>query len=244
MRYAAERTAKVGIKNMIELESVTKTYTLGQQRIVAVNNVSLSIDLGEFVAIMGKSGCGKTTLLSLLGGLDRPDRGHIWVDGRDVTQLDDAELTRYRRDQVGIVFQFFNLIPILTVSENVALPHTLQGRPEREVQARAEELLNDVDLWQRRNHYPHEISGGEMQRVAIARALINRPHLVLADEPTGNLDSRTGHQVMEMMAQLSQRHNTTFVLATHSREAASFAIRKLFMRDGSLSSEETTPLET
>jgi ABC-type lipoprotein export system ATPase subunit len=244
MLYAAERTAKVEIENMIELESVTKTYTLGQQRIVAVNDVSLTIEPGEFVAIMGKSGCGKTTLLSLLGGLDRPDRGHIWVDGQDVTQLSDVELTRYRRDQVGIVFQFFNLIPILTVLENVALPFTLQGRPEREVQARAEELLKDVDLWQRRNHYPHEISGGEMQRVAIARALINRPHLVLADEPTGNLDSRTGHQVMEMMSQLSQRHNTTFVLATHSSEAASFASRKLLMRDGSLSFEEAAREET
>jgi len=244
MLYEAKRSAKVERKNMIELESVTKSYTLGQQRIVAVNDVSLSIELGEFLAIMGKSGCGKTTLLSLIGGLDRPDRGHIWVDGQDVTQLPDVELTNYRRDQVGIVFQFFNLIPILTVSENVALPYTLQGRPEREVQARTEELLRDVDLWQRRNHYPHEISGGEMQRVAIARALINGPHIILADEPTGNLDSRTGHQVMEMMAQLSQRHNTTFILATHSSEAASFASRKLLMRDGSLSSTEEIQEET
>ncbi len=219
---------------MIKLQSLTKTYTLGQQQIVAVNDVSLTIKPGEFVAIMGKSGCGKTTLLSLIGGLDRPDSGRIWVNGQDITHLPDPELTRYRRDQVGIVFQFFNLIPILTVSENVALPYTLQGRPEREVQARVKELLSDVDLWERRNHYPHEISGGEMQRVAVARALINRPHLVLADEPTGNLDSRTGHQVTSMMAELSERHRTTFILATHSSEAASYASRKLVMRDGSL----------
>jgi putative ABC transport system ATP-binding protein len=231
-------------EKMIKLESVTKTYALGQQRIVAVDDVSLAIEPGEFVAIMGKSGCGKTTLLSLIGGLDRPDKGHIWVEGKDITQLPDLKLTRYRRDQVGIVFQFFNLIPILTVSENVALPYMLQGRPEREVQSRVEELLEDVDLWERRDHYPHEISGGEMQRVAIARALINRPGLVLADEPTGNLDSRTGRQVMEVMAELSDRHRTTFVLATHSREAASYANRKLQMRDGSLSSEEEATGET
>jgi putative ABC transport system ATP-binding protein len=229
---------------MIKLDSVTKTYTLGKQRIVAVNDVSLSIEQGEFVAIMGKSGCGKTTLLSLVGGLDRPEKGHIWVEGKDITQLPDFELTRYRRDQVGIVFQFFNLIPILTVFENVALPYTLQGRPEREVQARVEELLDDVELRERLNHYPHEISGGEMQRVAIARALINRPRVVLADEPTGNLDSRTGRQVMEVMAELSERHGTTFVLMTHSREAASYASRKILMRDGSLSSVETASQET
>ena len=244
MLYAAKRTGEVERNKMIELESVTKTYTLGQQRIVAVNEVSLTIERGEFVAVMGKSGCGKTTLLSLIGGLDRPDSGHIWVEGEDITQLPDLKLTRYRRDQVGIVFQFFNLIPILTVAENVALPYMLQGRPEREVQARVKELLEDVDLWERRDHYPHEISGGEMQRVAIARALINRPRLVLADEPTGNLDSRTGRQVMEVLAELSERHRTTFVLATHSREAATFASRKMHMRDGSLRSEEAAPQET
>ena len=229
---------------MIELDSVTKTYTLGQQRIKAVDNVSLTIQPGEFVAIMGKSGCGKTTLLGLIGGLDRPDSGSIRVNGTEISQLAETELTRYRRDQVGIIFQFFNLIPILTVAENVALPFSLQGKSEKETQARVKELLNDVDLVERQTHYPHEISGGEMQRVAIARALINQPQLVLADEPTGNLDSRTGHQVMETMARLSEQHRTTFVLATHSSEAASYATRKLQMRDGSLSSEEESKQET
>jgi ABC-type lipoprotein export system ATPase subunit len=223
---------------LIDLKAVTKIYTLGQQRIVAVNGVSLSIQPGEFVAIMGRSGCGKTTLLSLIGGLDRPDSGRINVNGQEITQLADPELTRYRRDQVGIVFQFFNLIPILTVAENVALPHSLQGRPDKEIEDRVRELLSDVDLLERRDHYPHEISGGEMQRVAIARALINQPQLVLADEPTGNLDSRTGHQVMEIMAELSNRHQTTFILATHSAEAASYASRKLAMWDGAISSWE------
>jgi ABC-type lipoprotein export system ATPase subunit len=220
---------------MIELDSVIKTYTLGQQRIKAVDNVSLTIQPGEFVAIMGKSGCGKTTLLGLIGGLDRPDSGTISVNGKEISQLADTELTRYRRDQVGIIFQFFNLIPILTVAENVALPYSLQGKSEKEIQARVQELLSDVDLMERQKHYPHEISGGEMQRVAIARALINQPQLVLADEPTGNLDSRTGHQVMETMARLSDRHHTTFILATHSSEAATYATRKLHMRDGTLS---------
>jgi putative ABC transport system ATP-binding protein len=223
---------------MIELDSVSKTYTLGQQRIKAVDNVSLTIQPGEFVAIMGKSGCGKTTLLGLMGGLDRPDSGRISVDGKEISRLADAYLTRYRRDQVGIIFQFFNLIPILTVAENVALPYSLQGKSEKEVQSRVQELLSAVNLVDRQTHYPHEISGGEMQRVAIARALINEPQLVLADEPTGNLDSRTGHQVMETMARLSEQHRTTFVLATHSSEAASYATRTLQMRDGSLSSKE------
>jgi ABC-type lipoprotein export system ATPase subunit len=223
---------------MIELDSVTKTYTLGQQRIKAVDNVSLTIQPGEFAAIMGKSGCGKTTLLGLIGGLDRPDHGRISVNGEEISQLADTELTRYRRDQVGIIFQFFNLLPILTVAENVALPYSLQGKSEREIQARVQELLSDVDLVERQSHYPHEISGGEMQRVAIARALVNQPQLVLADEPTGNLDSRTGHQVMETMARLSEQRRTTFVLATHSSEAASYASSKLYMRDGTLSSEE------
>jgi len=224
---------------MIELESVTKTYTSGQQRIKAVDNVSLRMETGEFVAVMGKSGCGKTTLLGLIGGLDRPDTGFIRVKGQEITQLAEADLTRYRRDLVGIVFQFFNLIPILTVAENVALPHSLQGKPEREIEARVQALLSDVDLLDRLNHYPHEISGGELQRVAIARALINKPQLVLADEPTGNLDSRTGQQVMETMARLSERHHTTFILATHSNEAASYASRKLHMRDGTLSPAES-----
>jgi ABC-type lipoprotein export system ATPase subunit len=229
---------------MIELDSVTKTYTLGKQRIKAVDNVSLTIQPGEFVAIMGRSGCGKTTLLGLIGGLDRPDSGSIRVNGAEISQLADTELTRYRRDQVGIIFQFFNLIPILTVAENVALPFSLQGKSEREIQARVQELLSDVDLVERQAHYPHEISGGEMQRVAIARALINQPQLVLADEPTGNLDSRTGHQVIKTMARLSEQHRTTFVLATHSREAASYATRTLHMRDGSLSSPEAARQET
>ncbi|MFP3870416.1 MAG: ABC transporter ATP-binding protein [Syntrophobacteria bacterium] len=222
---------------MIELEALTKTYILGRHRIVAVDNVSLTISAGEFVVIMGKSGCGKTTLLSLIGGLDRPDHGHIRVNGMEINRLADAELTRYRRDQVGIVFQFFNLIPVLSVAENVALPCTLQGRGNRQVLERVGTLLREVDLWECRDRYPHEISGGEMQRVAIARALINKPKLVLADEPTGNLDSSTGDQILELMAGLRKRYQTTFVFATHSREAAAYASRRLLMRDGSLKPE-------
>ena len=226
---------------MIELENVTKTYVLGQERIVAVDNLTLTVQAGEFVAVLGKSGCGKTTLISLVGGLDRPDRGRIRVNGQDITRLEDAELTRYRREQVGIVFQFFNLIPILTVAENVALPCLLRSRPEREVQARVEDLLTAVGLWNRRHHYPHEISGGEMQRVAIARALVNGPQLILADEPTGNLDSRTGREVLELMAELRLRQQVTVILATHSSEAAAHADRRLTMRDGSLISSGATP---
>ena len=219
---------------MIVLEDLTKTYLLGEQRILAVNNLRLTVRSGEFVAVMGKSGCGKTTLLSLIGGLDRPDSGSVLVNGQDITRLGDAELTRYRRDQVGIVFQFFNLIPILTVSENVALPCLLQAQPEQEIRSRVEHLLTEAGLWNRRNHYPHEISGGEMQRAAIARALVNRPRLILADEPTGNLDSRTGREILHLLGELRKRHQITVVLATHSLEAASGADRRLIMRDGSL----------
>jgi putative ABC transport system ATP-binding protein len=226
---------------MIVLEDVTKTYILGEERIVAINNLHLTVGSGEFVAVMGKSGCGKTTLLSLIGGLDRPDSGRVLVNGQDITRLGDGELTRYRRDQVGIVFQFFNLIPILTVSENVGLPCLLQAQREPEIRSRVEHLLTEVGLWNRRDHYPHEISGGEMQRVAMARALVNRPRLILADEPTGNLDSRTGGEILHLLGELRERHQITVVLATHSVEAASRADRRLIMRDGSLSFAEETP---
>jgi putative ABC transport system ATP-binding protein len=220
---------------MIELENLTKTYLLGQERIVAVDDLSLTVRAGEFVAILGQSGCGKTTLVSLIGGLDRPDRGSIRVNGQDITRLGDAGLTRYRREQVGIVFQFFNLIPILTVAENVALPCLLRSRPESEVRTRVEELLGAVGLLNRRHRYPHEISGGEMQRVAIARALVNGPRIILADEPTGNLDSRSGREVLELMVEIRRRQQVTVILATHSMEAAAYADRRLTMRDGSLS---------
>lgn len=219
---------------MIELDHVTKTYIVGGQPIVAVNSVSLDIHSGEFVAVMGKSGCGKTTLLSLIGGLDRPDNGRIRVDGQEVTRMADAALTRYRRDHVGIVFQFFNLIPILTIAENTGLPCILRGLSRQEVRRRTDSLLRQVGLWERRHSFPHEISGGEMQRVAIARALVNRPRLVLADEPTGNLDSATGQQILELMVRLRQEHQTTFILATHSPEAASYTDRRFLMRDGIL----------
>jgi len=226
---------------MIDLEDVTKTYFLGEERIVAVNNLCLTVRPGEFVAVMGKSGCGKTTLLSLIGGLDRPDRGRVVVDGQDIARLGDSELTRYRRDQVGIVFQFFNLIPILSLFENVALPCLLKAQREPEIRSRVEHLLAEVGLWNRRNHYPHEISGGEMQRVAMARALINHPRLILADEPTGNLDSRTGREILHLLGELRKRHQITVILATHSVEAASGADRRLIMRDGSLSFAEEAP---
>jgi ABC-type lipoprotein export system ATPase subunit len=229
---------------MIVLEDVTKTYLLGEERIVAVNNLCLTVRSGEFVAVMGKSGCGKTTLLSLIGGLDRPDGGRVIVNGQDIAGLGDGELTRYRRDQVGIVFQFFNLIPILTVSENVALPGLLQAQPGQEVVSRVEHILTEMGLWNRRNHYPHEISGGEMQRAAIARALINRPPLILADEPTGNLDSRTGGEILRLLGDLRARHQVTVILATHSMEAAARADRRLTMRDGSLSLPGEVPEAT
>ena len=219
--------------HFIELTHVTKIYHQGENPVVALDHISLNIPKGEFLAITGKSGCGKSTLINIIGGLDSPDQGRVTINGEDISLMDDRRLTLYRRDRVGIIFQFFNLLPILNLEENIALPHLLRegSNPPGD---KIENLLREMDLHERRDHYPHELSGGEMQRVAICRALINDPEIILADEPTGNLDSASGKQVLEILRRLRDGQGKTVILVTHSQEGAARADRVLTMRDGKL----------
>jgi len=222
---------------VIKLVDVTKIYRQGTQEVTALDRVNLEIQRGEFLAITGPSGCGKSTLLNLLGGLDVPTSGRVIVEGVDLADMDDVRLTQFRRERVGIIFQFFNLIPILDVRENVTLPFLIRGMPTKEANERATELLQMVGLLDRQSHHAQDISGGEMQRVAIARALINDPDIILADEPTGNLDSRSGKKILEVLSRLNTDLKKTVILATHSSDAAGFAGRQLMMRDGRVLTE-------
>jgi ABC-type lipoprotein export system ATPase subunit len=220
-------------KDFVELIEVTKTYHQGSNPVVALDHVNLKISRNEFLAITGKSGCGKSTLINMIGGLDSPDKGKVLIDGDDISQMDDRWLTLFRRNRIGIIFQFFNLLPILTLEENIALPHLLKEGSNR-LREKIDHLLVQMDLHQRRYHKPHELSGGEMQRVAICRALINDPDLILADEPTGNLDSASGRQVLEILRRLRDEQGKTVLLVTHSSEGAAMADRVLRMKDGRL----------
>jgi len=219
---------------MIRLRKVYKTYHRGPVAVEALRGVDLDIAPGEFVAVTGKSGCGKSTLLHLIGGLEPPTSGQVLVENRDLGRLSEPDLTLFRRDRVGVVFQSFNLLPLLTLEENVALPRALQGVPFAQALKEAAHWLEMVGLTSRRHHKPHQVSGGEMQRAAIARALIHRPAVLLADEPTGNLDSATGAQILELFARLHQEGGHTILLVSHAPEAASFAGRVVNMRDGQI----------
>ena len=213
---------------VVEAQGLTKIYRRGTEEVRAINGVSFRVEPGEFTAIVGPSGAGKTTLLQLLGAMDVPTAGRLWIVGEELAGLSDAALTRLRREQIGFVFQHFGLLPTLTVAENVALP-ALLGRRDRG--NRVEELLETVGLSHRRRHRPAQLSGGEMQRVAIARSLINGPRLLLADEPTGNLDSATGADILALFQRL--RHDgLTVVVVTHNEALARAADRRLFLRDG------------
>jgi len=217
---------------MVQLRDVTKTYAVEERTVHALQGVNLEVPRGEFLAIVGRSGCGKSTLLNLLGGLDKPSQGVVQVGEHDLSQLGEEAVTQYRRTTVGIVFQFFNLLPLLTVQENVALPALLAGKNRRQVNERAGELLEAIGLGPRLNQQASLLSGGEMQRVAVARSLINNPPLVLADEPTGNLDSKSAEPVLQALHELAKTHNKTVVMVTHSREAAAIADVVREMRDG------------
>lgn len=224
---------------MIRCIDVRKAYRQGENEIVALAGVSIDIPRGAFAAIMGPSGSGKSTLLHLMGGLDRPSSGELLVDGRLVGQMADDEVTLFRRTNIGFVFQFFNLLPTLTALENVTLPLVLDGRSKAEADQRAALLLGKVGLEKRRHHLPEALSGGEIQRVAIARALAFNPPILLADEPTGNLDSKTGQDVLSLLRQINQEHGSTVVMATHSPEAAYGADRIIFLRDGRVERESS-----
>jgi putative ABC transport system ATP-binding protein len=216
---------------MIELHGVTKQFA-GKRDVVALDSVTLAIPRGEMVAIIGPSGSGKSTLLNLVGGLDRPTTGQVIVDGAALAGLSDDELTRIRRDKIGFIFQFFNLLPTLSCLENVGLPLHLRGWPRTKVDERARELLNLVQLGHRLTHLPDELSGGERQRVAIARALSVYPPILLADEPTGNLDTRTGEEILTLVRDVHGRLGSTVVIVTHDMTVAGRCERTIALRDG------------
>ena len=219
---------------IIRLDNVSKDFIEGAQARPVLRGVTASFEPGQFVAIRGRSGSGKSTLLNLIAGIDMPSRGDIYIDEIAVTRLSQRERTLFRRDNIGFIFQFFNLIPTLTVLENVRLPAELAGRPEREVAAGALDLLSRVGLADRRDVFPDKLSGGEQQRVAIARALAQNPRLVLADEPTGNLDERNGEAVLALLDNMTRQAGKTLIMVTHSREMANRADVVYEMHDGQL----------
>jgi putative ABC transport system ATP-binding protein len=220
-------------------EEVWKTYAGGQAPVEAVRGVSLKLAAGDFVAIMGPSGCGKSTLLHLCGAMDRPTAGRLLIEDSLLSDLDDDRLTQLRRNRIGFVFQFFNLLPTLTVAENISLPLLLAGCAANEADEQARALSDRVGLSHRLSHYPQQLSGGEMQRAAIARAIIHSPALLIADEPTGNLDSENGARVLQLLTELNRELALAILLATHSRETAGAASRIIQMRDGRF--ERDTP---
>jgi putative ABC transport system ATP-binding protein len=217
---------------LISAEGLTRIYSLGSQEVVGIQDINLKISKGELVVLKGNSGSGKSTLLALLGGLDQPTRGTLTVGGNNLREASPSQLNQYRRSTVGMVFQSFNLLPTLTVMENVCLPALLAGRQYSRVKERALEWLEWLGLTSRLDHYPSQLSGGEMQRTAIVRALINEPAIILADEPTGNLDSRNGQGVMELLADLNRRFDRTVIIATHSNLADPFATSRICLKDG------------
>mgnify|MGYP000542397647 CR=1 FL=1 len=224
--------------NIIDVVDVHKVYRLGSIEIYALRGVSFSVKKGEFLCIMGPSGSGKTTLLNIIGTLDKPTKGRVIVDGRDITRLRERELTEFRLRKIGFVFQFYNLIPVLTALENVELPMIFAGIPKKERKRRAEYLLRLVGLEDRMNHRPDELSGGEQQRVAIARALANNPSIILADEPTGELDTDTSRRVLDVFREVSRAEGVTVIIVTHDPIVAEYADRIIYLRDGKIQGEK------
>jgi putative ABC transport system ATP-binding protein len=225
---------------MIALRDVQKVYRQGETEVKALAGVSLDIAKGDFISIMGASGSGKSTLLHLMGGLDSPTSGEIVIDGTAISRMSDDEITIFRRRKIGFVFQFFNLLPTYSAEENVALPLLLDRRRPREVRERVAAALELVGLGHRRRHRPDELSGGEMQRVAIARALVIDPVLILADEPTGNLDTKTGEQILTLVRDANQQRSCTIVLVTHDPHAAACASRTIHLSDGAIVDDTTS----
>jgi putative ABC transport system ATP-binding protein len=221
---------------ILRVENISKTYDTDGVKVRALDNISFSVDKGEFVAVVGASGSGKSTLLHILGGVDRPTEGKVFVNGEDVYAQNEEELAIFRRRQVGLIYQFYNLIPVLTVEENITLPVKLDGR--RVNRERLVELIKVLGLAKRRKHLPSQLSGGQQQRVSIGRALINAPSIVLADEPTGNLDSKNAQDIMRLLKSSNRTYRQTIILITHDREIAMQADRILEIQDGQLIRDE------
>ncbi len=226
--------ASTSVGALVEIENLSKQYQEGDMQRTVLDQVNLTFAPGEFVVLLGHSGSGKSTLLNLISGIDQPSSGTIRINGQAITDLDERSRTLIRRDQIGFVFQFFNLIPTLTVLENVTLPQELAGHSFRQAQQRATQLLQQVGLADRLNTYPDKLSGGQQQRVAIARALAHDPSLILADEPTGNLDEETGQRVLELLLNLTRQAGRTLVMATHNPDIARSADRVLRVQEGHL----------
>lgn len=221
---------------ILKVENLTKIYGKGNTKVTALDNVSFSVEKGEFVAIVGASGSGKSTLLHILGGVDRPTSGKVIVDKEDIYKLNEANLAIFRRRQVGLIYQFYNLIPILNIEENITLPILLDGRKvDKEY---LNELINILGLEKRLNHLPNELSGGEQQRVSIGRALMNRPAILLADEPTGNLDSKSSKEILELLKLSNKKYNQTIIMITHDNSLALNANRIITIKDGRIINDE------
>ncbi|MFQ5574251.1 MAG: ABC transporter ATP-binding protein [Terriglobia bacterium] len=222
---------------ILAAQSLSKSYDLGNSAIQALADISFGVEKGEFLSIMGPSGSGKSTLLYLLGGIDRPSAGDVLLDGSKLAALKEIELTLVRRRQIGFIFQSFNLIPTLTAEENISLPFLVDGHSKESFAARLDELMERVGLNERRAHKPDEMSGGEQQRTAVARAMIRRPAIILADEPTGNLDSRTGEGILSLLRSSCDELNETIILVTHDPRAAAYSDRVIFLRDGRIADQ-------
>lgn len=219
---------------MIEAKNISKRFTIGTQKLQVLKDVSLTVETGEFVSLMGPSGSGKSTLLYILGGLDKADAGSISINGKKIGNLSDCDESAMRRDDIGFVFQAYNLIDNLTVEENILIPALLDDQKRSAVNERLEELLNAVGLFEHRKHRPMELSGGQQQRTAIARALINHPKVIFADEPIGNLDSQNGKEVLKLLSKLNKQYGITILMVTHSEESTRYGDRVIRLRDGQL----------
>jgi len=226
---------------LIEAVNLTKIYGCGDTAVTALDHVHIKIEAGQFTAVMGPSGCGKSTLLNLLGALDRPSDGQVLIAGKSMEELSDDALAEMRRRKIGFVFQFYNLIPVLTAMENTALPLTLDGVPEEQARQKATEWLQQVGLGSRMTNQPGQLSGGQQQRVAVARALVAEPELILADEPTGNLDSRSADEIAMLLRQVANEWGRAVLMVTHDAHVASYADRILFLKDGAVLFDENRP---
>jgi len=226
-------------RHLIQTENLMKTYQDIEVKVPALRGINLTIHTGEFTSIVGPSGSGKTTLLNIISGLDRPSAGEVWLDGKSISDMSGAELSDFRRDHIGFIFQAYNLIPVLKVEENIEYIMLLQGVPKEERHRRVHEILRDVGLEEYAHRYPNRLSGGQQQRVAIARAMVSQPLMILADEPTANLDSKTGADLLDMMRHLNEQHGMTFIFSTHDRMIVDKARRVIVIRDGLVASDET-----